>query len=106
MGQEEILRFLEEMPEPLTRLEIADELKENPIKISKILSRLVNGGDVDYIELDRLEAIEMTKQKNGTWDNFVKRKIRLFYAVKKTPKQNDNFILKFRMKFKNLYPVK
>ena len=41
MGQSEVLEILKKHKEPISRRQIAEELKDNPIKISKALAKLL-----------------------------------------------------------------
>ena len=63
MGQSEILKLLEKEPKPLSVGKIAEKLNDDQKKISKILSQLLKFKEVEYKEIDRLEAMETYKCK-------------------------------------------
>lgn len=58
MGQEDIIKLLEKETKPLTRKEIAELLEENASKISRILQTLLKFNEINYIEIDRKEAMK------------------------------------------------
>jgi hypothetical protein len=70
MGQSEILKLLEKEPEPLPVGIIAKKLEEDQKKISKLLSKLLQFNEVDFLEIDRLEAMDKYK---------CKRRLRLWF---------------------------
>ena len=69
---------LKRAEEPLSRTEIADELGENPIKISNILAKLIKYHEVLIKEIDRVVA----REKYG-----VKRRMNLYYISEKFIKE-------------------
>jgi len=78
MGQGEVIDCLKRAEEPLSRTEIADELGENPIKISNILAKLIKYHEVLIKEIDRVVA----REKYG-----VKRRMNLYYISEKFIKE-------------------
>lgn len=56
MGQEDVIKFLKTQNEPLSSGEIAFMMKERPSKICRILFKLIEYEEVNYIEIDRFEA--------------------------------------------------
>lgn len=70
MGQEEVIKFLEKQKNPLSSGEIASAMNENKNKISVIISKLLKHGEINYIEINRLKAL----------DNYgCKRRMKLYY---------------------------
>jgi len=59
MGQGEIIDFLKECQEPVTRRQIAEGIDCDPIKVSHILPKLLKSKEVDFIEHAREEASEL-----------------------------------------------
>jgi hypothetical protein len=56
LGQAEILKYLEKCEKPQTRKQIADGLKEDPIKVSHCLRLLLKWKEIKFIEYDQEEA--------------------------------------------------
>ncbi len=50
MGQGEVIDFLKECEEPVTRRQIAEGLDCDPVKVSHILLKLLKTNEVDFIE--------------------------------------------------------
>jgi len=73
MGQEEICEVLKKHNKPLTRTQIAQELNENPCKISKSLRVLLKYNEIKCIEISRIEAQKLFNNVN------YKRRLRLYY---------------------------
>lgn len=71
MGQEEVIDYLKKCKEPKTRSEIAEELSENPNKISVILAKLMKWEEVKCIEINHEEA----REKYGAF-----RRMNLYYV--------------------------
>lgn len=59
MSQLEIIQFLETQTKPLSRRQIAIGINDNDIKVSHSLKRLIDAGEVKFIEIDRNEAKKM-----------------------------------------------
>jgi Mn-dependent DtxR family transcriptional regulator len=78
MGQEEIYNYLKEKKEPLSRTEIADATGVNKLLVSSLLNKLVKAKEVDYVELDRIQAMERTGHLGK---HKVRQRMRLFYAI-------------------------
>lgn len=74
MGQNEILILLEKVKKPLSRKEISDMLNERPEKITNILKDLLRFNEIDFIELNRIEA----KEKYGDKAPF--RRMRIYFV--------------------------
>jgi DNA-binding MarR family transcriptional regulator len=73
MGQIEIIDFLSEKKEPLSRMQIAEGLNEDLTKISHLIRKLIDNGDVKYIEVSRFEARSILKEKSPL------RRCKLYY---------------------------
>ncbi len=73
MSQEEVISILEKHKEPISRAQIAKELNDDPVKISKALARLIYCGEVKCIELDRYKAAELLGLKHP------RRRTRFYY---------------------------
>jgi len=58
MGQEEVLKVLEKAKIPLAVSEIAELLSERTCKISLTLSKLLKYSEIEFIEIDRVEAMK------------------------------------------------
>lgn len=58
MSQQEVISVLEKFKKPMSRTEIANVLNQDIIMVSHALRRLVKGGEVKIIELDRHQAME------------------------------------------------
>ncbi len=56
MGQAEILEVLEKNKKPMSRTQIAKEIKKDPIPVSKSIRKLLKNNEVKCIELDRHQA--------------------------------------------------
>lgn len=59
MGQQEIIELLEKQTEPLSRSQICNFLGEPGSKISHIINKLLEQGEVKSIEIDRNKAKEI-----------------------------------------------
>ena len=73
MGQEEVCNCLKKCKIPVSRTQIANELKEDPNKISKIIRALLIHNEIKCIEISRIEAREMFGPKAPN------RRIKLYY---------------------------
>lgn len=76
MGQAEVYKILEESNKPLSLFEISNIMDETTQKISSTLARLLKGGDIYCIELDRIQAMKRTE---GRGSRKVKQRMRLFF---------------------------
>lgn len=56
MGQDEVIDFLEKSEKPVCRRQIAEALKESPIKISHIVQRLIQTNQIKCVEFDRRQT--------------------------------------------------
>ena len=79
MGQAEVYKTLEESDKPLSLFEISTIMEETTQKISSTLARLLKGGDIYCIELDRIQAMKRTE---GRGRRKVKQRMRLFFINK------------------------
>jgi len=70
--QEEIINVLKNNRKPLSRREIAGLLKESENKISMRIKRLIEIGEVEYIEIPRKLAMKMYH---------CYRRMRIYYAI-------------------------
>jgi len=61
MGQEEILNFLSKKNRPMSRGQIAIAMKEDPIKVSHQLNKLLKFGEIECVEIDAQVAKAMYK---------------------------------------------
>lgn len=59
MGQGEVIDFLKECEEPVTRRQIAEGIDSDPIKVSHILTNLLKFKEVDFIEHAREKASDL-----------------------------------------------
>jgi len=75
MGQQEIIECLKEANRPLTALEIAEKLGQGMNVVCERLNRMLKGGDIYYIELDRFTARLL-------FNNNVKRRMKLYCLEK------------------------
>lgn len=66
MGQEEVLQVLEKNEKPLTSREIANALEDNIFHVCKILSDLVEIGEIKFKIITDAEL----KKKQGTTRSF------------------------------------
>jgi hypothetical protein len=73
MSQEDICEVLKKYNKPLTRTQIAEELNENPNKVSKIIKVLLIHQEIKCIEISRLEA------KTMLGDKAPYRRLKLYY---------------------------
>ena len=76
MGQGEIIELLSKMKVPLSRKEIADLLGDSPDKVTKRLSKLVTYHEVQFIEINRKEAMKRTEHLGKSK---VKQRMRLYF---------------------------
>jgi hypothetical protein len=79
MGQSELIEALEKLTKPCSRGEIANFMKEDPIKVSHWLATLVKHCEVMVQNLSRQEAAAKYNCKRG---------IRLYYVKQEDKKQN------------------
>ena len=70
IGQEEIAKVLIKADKPLARVEIAKQVGDSPNKVSKYICKMIKRGEIDYIDLDRIEALRLYNSK---------RRLRLFF---------------------------
>lgn len=75
MGQTEVVKFLEGCDKPVTRRQIAEGLKEDPVKISHILADLLRWSEAEFIEYSGEQVKKLAGYSTG-------RRTR-FYFVKK-----------------------
>lgn len=73
MGQGEVIEFLQKQKEPLSSGEIAYFMKEPPSKISRIISKLLEFSEIEYVEIDRKESMKRVGSR---------RRILLYYYPK------------------------
>jgi len=73
MSQSEVLEILKKHRKPVSRRQIAEELKDDPIKISKSLAKLLLAKEIKCIELDRYQTAKILKLKR------VHRRTRFYY---------------------------
>lgn len=71
LGQFEVITILQKAKKPLSRIEIAEQLKEDAIKISHIIQRMLKHNEVKCIEINRKQA-----QKHYN----CKRRMRIYYV--------------------------
>jgi len=74
MVQDDILKLLKREKRPLSRMQIANALKEDPIKISHALRQMMTYKDIKCIELKREQAVEYLNDKS------IKRRLRIYYC--------------------------
>jgi len=58
MSQTEVIDLLERVKKPLSVGEISKMLNENPFKISNHLRKMLKYSEVNFIEIDRIKAME------------------------------------------------
>jgi len=75
MAQAEIIEFLKECDEPVTRRQIAEGLEADPIVISKALACLLKYKEVEFIEHPRERASELVGY-------MLLRRTRFFFVIK------------------------
>ncbi len=51
-----MIECLEKQDKPLARSQIAEDIKEDPIKVSHIINRLLKSGEIKCVELDRIQS--------------------------------------------------
>ncbi len=73
MSQSEVLEILKKHSKPVSRRQIADELKDDPIKISKALARLLIAKEIKCIEMDRYQTAKILGLKK------IHRRTRFYY---------------------------
>lgn len=73
MGQEEVLEVLRKHDKPISRRQIAEELNDDPIKISKALAKLLVVKEIKCIEMDRYQTAKMLGVKR------IHRRTRFYY---------------------------
>jgi len=71
MSQEEVLSILEKSDKPLARIDIAKLLNKNPVIISHAITQLIKFHEINFIEIDRIEAMKLYK---------CKRTMKLYYV--------------------------
>ena len=74
MGQEEIIKLLEEEGKPLSRGEISKLLNKEAKAISRILKQLLNYNEISSEEIDKDKALKEYK---------CKRKMKLYFTKNK-----------------------
>lgn len=80
MGQGEVIDFLKECDEPVTRRQIAEGIDCDPIKVSHILPKLLKSKEVDFIEYAREKASELVGY-------ILLRRTRFFFLVTEFEKE-------------------
>ena len=75
MGQYEVYCLLKEFKKPLSRTQIAEQLNENPNKISEILRNLLIHNEIKCIEISRIEAKKLLGDKAPF------RRMKLYYLT-------------------------
>jgi len=70
VSQSEVIDVLQKANKPLSRTEIAMLLNQEATKISFLLKKLLRGGDIKVVEINRKQAI-----KNYN----CKRRMRIYY---------------------------
>lgn len=81
IGQAEVIDFLKECEEPVTRKQIAEGLDYDPIKVSHILRDLLRFNEVEFIELPRDKASELVGY-------VLLRRTRFFFLKEEQPNHN------------------
>ena len=76
MGQGEVIDFLKECEEPVTRRQIAKGIDCDPVSVSHILPKLLKSKEVDFIEYAREKASELVGY-------ILLRRTRFFFLVRK-----------------------
>lgn len=76
MGQYDVLKVLEKYNKPLSRTEIANILKERPVKISAHINKLLKSNEIRFIEINTRKALKFYGSK---------RQMRL-YIIRKNKK--------------------
>lgn len=71
MTQEDIINVLKKNKKPMSRGEIAKELKQAGSLISHSIKRLINARDIKIVELNRYQAMELYH---------CKRRMRIYYC--------------------------
>ena len=74
IGQEEVLELLEKEKKPLGRSQIAEILQIDACVASKIIKHLLNHNEIKCIEIDRIKAQKIFKDKT------ICRRLRLYYV--------------------------
>lgn len=74
MGQEEVLNLLEKEQKPLSRSQIAEFLEIDVCVASKTIKHLLKHNEIKCIEIDRIKAKELFKDKT------ICRRMRLYYV--------------------------
>lgn len=59
MGQTEVIEFLKIQKAPMTRMQIAQAMNCDPVKISHILCSLLRWQEIQFIEHNRMKASEL-----------------------------------------------
>lgn len=75
MSQQQILDLLQKKKEPLSRSQIAEQLNQDPIKVSHLLCKLIDTNEISFKEFDRHKASEMN---NVT----VYRRTRFYFVIR------------------------
>ena len=58
MSQEEVIDLLQKMKEPIAVSDIAKMIEDDAYKISKELNKMLKYNEVNFIEIDRFEAMK------------------------------------------------
>jgi len=74
MSQEEVLGLLEKEKKPLSRSQIAEILQIDVCIASKTIKKLLIHNDIKCVEIDRVKAKEIFKNKR------ICRRMRLYYV--------------------------
>ncbi|KKM88597.1 hypothetical protein LCGC14_1257130 [marine sediment metagenome] len=74
MGQGEIINVLEKSKVPMSNIQIAKEVNDNPINTSKVIRTLLKHKEINCIELDRYQARKLLNWK------FPIRRTRFYYV--------------------------
>lgn len=80
MGQGEVIDFLKECEEPVTRRQIAEGIDCDPIKVSHILPKLLKSREVDFIEYAREKASKLVGY-------MLLRRTRFFFLVEEVEEE-------------------
>jgi len=74
MSQEDVLDLLEKEKKPLSRSQIAEILQIDVCVASKTIKHLLTHNEIKCIEIDRIKAQELFKNKT------ICRRLRLYYT--------------------------
>ena len=70
MGQGDVIEFLEKCDTPVSSKQIAEGLKENPIKIFHIISNLLKWREIEFEEYSGKEVKEIAGYSPGRRTRF------------------------------------